>query len=576
MQSASEVPDSNNDRSQSDASLDMVSEAPSADKLPLPQNFNNLGNAPLADRILSNSSYLAAEIPHKIGNWAKNIWETSTDLSNSVLNRQGASLPGSWTGDSNQPDIEEAADLRNQGLWLLGCRYELPDNESLESKIIAAQAESMFDQQAAHSLTAVPDTGAAPESTSVTAHSDTPSTVSDAPPPTEKPANDSAEENTISKFAVSSLWPADFYEDFTSRLWYTYRHNYPPIRPANYKTDIGWGCMLRSGQSLLANTLMIHLLGRDWRRSTMTKSGWNQYAKIVHWFLDELSARAPFSIHRIALLGKQLGKNIGEWFGPSTIGQVIQALVTDYPPAKLTVYVTSDGVVYKKDVRAIAKGSRPRYDLGKISPRGSSEEAREERELHQKYFSRKIEMEESPADAGKFQSVLILAPIKPGIDSSINPIYYKTLKAYFQLPQFVGIAGGRPNSSLYFIGLQGDDLIYLDPHFSRSAVETKALQEYTAADFSSYHCSIPRKIHISHLDPSMLLGFYCRTEDDFNNFCDTLSKINQMYKKAPLLTVDEEAPEYDEDVRSEEDFGVISGEEYHSEHDDELYDELSK
>jgi cysteine protease ATG4 len=267
MQSTSEIPDSNKDRSQSDASLDMVSEAPSADKLPLPQNFNNLGNAPLADRILSNSSYLAAEIPHKIGSWAKNIWETSTDLSNSVLNRQGASLPGSWTGDSNGPD-NEAADLRSQGLWLLGCRYELPDNESLESKIIAAQAESMFDQQAAHSLTAVPviDAAAGQEPTSATAHSDTPSTVSDGPP-TEKPANDSAEENTVNKFAVSSLWPADFYEDFTSRLWYTYRHNYPPIRPASYKTDIGWGCMLRSGQSLLANTLVIHLLGRGMHNS---------------------------------------------------------------------------------------------------------------------------------------------------------------------------------------------------------------------------------------------------------------------------------------------------------------------
>jgi hypothetical protein len=75
----------------------------------------------------------------------------------------------------------------------------------------------------------------------------------------------------------------------------------------------------------------------------MTKETWPIYAKvscclkrvfltkifmilpqIVHWFFDELSARAPFSIHRIALLGKQLGKNIGEWFGPSTIGQVIQ------------------------------------------------------------------------------------------------------------------------------------------------------------------------------------------------------------------------------------------------------------
>lgn len=110
------------------------------------------------------------------------------------------------------------------------------------------------------------------------------------------------------------------------------------------------------------------------------------------------------------------------------INEKTRALVTDYPQAKLAVHVTSDGVVYKKDVRAIASGSRPKYDLGRFSPRGSSEEAREERELHQKYFSRRSEVEQNSQEAGKFQSVLILAPIKPGIDSSINPIYYKTLK----------------------------------------------------------------------------------------------------------------------------------------------------
>lgn len=106
----------------------------------------------------------------------------------------------------------------------------------------------------------------------------------------------------------------------------------------------------------------------------------------------------------------------------------LRALVTDFSQAKLAVHVTSDGVVYKKDVRAIASGSRPRYDFGRLSPRGSSEEAREEREIHQKYFSRKVTVEEDPVEAGKFQSVLILAPIKPGIDTSINPIYYKPLK----------------------------------------------------------------------------------------------------------------------------------------------------
>lgn len=96
-------------------------------------------------------------------------------------------------------------------------------------------------------------------------------------------------------------WPPAFYADFTSRIWLTYRSHFPPIRdgrladltcgplpkdlqldsqadiasmssPATAKqrswpwssgekgwtSDSGWGCMLRTGQSLLANSL-IHL-----------------------------------------------------------------------------------------------------------------------------------------------------------------------------------------------------------------------------------------------------------------------------------------------------------------------------
>src|SRR5205823_11290271 len=51
-------------------------------------------------------------------------------------------------------------------------------------------------------------------------------------------------------------YSGDFYNDFTSRIWCTYRHNYAPIRPTNFTTDAGWGCMLRTAQSLLANALM--------------------------------------------------------------------------------------------------------------------------------------------------------------------------------------------------------------------------------------------------------------------------------------------------------------------------------
>jgi len=34
--------------------------------------------------------------------------------------------------------------------------------------------------------------------------------------------------------------------------------------------------------------------------------------------MDDPSPLCPFSVHRMALIGKELGKEVGEWFGPST------------------------------------------------------------------------------------------------------------------------------------------------------------------------------------------------------------------------------------------------------------------
>jgi cysteine protease ATG4 len=43
-------------------------------------------------------------------------------------------------------------------------------------------------------------------------------------------------------------------------------------------------------------------------------------------------------------------------------------------------------------------------------------------------------------------------------------------QALYTFPQSIGIAGGRPSSSYYFVGSQADNLFYLDPHHSRLAV----------------------------------------------------------------------------------------------------------
>lgn len=79
-------------------------------------------------------------------------------------------------------------------------------------------------------------------------------------------------------------WPPAFLDDFESKLWMTYRRDFPLIEksrdpealasmsfsvrlksfaePGGFSSDTNWGCMIRSGQSLLANTLVMLRMGR--------------------------------------------------------------------------------------------------------------------------------------------------------------------------------------------------------------------------------------------------------------------------------------------------------------------------
>jgi hypothetical protein len=55
------------------------------------------------------------------------------------------------------------------------------------------------------------------------------------------------------------------------------------------------------------------------------------HIRILSWFFDDPSPLCPFSVHRMALIGKELGKEVGEWFGPSTAAgalKLVSLLVT--------------------------------------------------------------------------------------------------------------------------------------------------------------------------------------------------------------------------------------------------------
>ncbi|KAL8803506.1 MAG: hypothetical protein Q9223_006147 [Gallowayella weberi] len=141
------------------------------------------------------------------------------------------------------------------------------------------------------------------------------------------------------------------------------------------------------------------------------------------------------------------------------------------------------------------------------------------------------------ADGGRFNPILILVGIRLGIDR-VTPAYWESLKAALQLPQSIGIAGGRPSSSHYFVGHQGDNFFFLDPHQPRPALPRRNdVTEYSKEDIDSCHNRRLRRLPIQEMDPSMLIGFLIRDKGDWD---DWRRRVTEVQGKPVLHVADTE------------------------------------
>ncbi|XP_048056047.1 LOW QUALITY PROTEIN: cysteine protease atg4da [Megalobrama amblycephala] len=322
-----------------------------------------------------------------------------------------------------------------------------------------------------------------------------------------------------------------FRRAFSSLLWMTYRRGFPPLDGSALSSDAGWGCMLRSAQMLLAQGLLLHMMPAGWtwpathhqtkddlevvdahllddslrdsgtrRRSLGTTLDCETqeertHRRLVSWFGD--SPSALFGLHRLVELGRASGKRAGDWYGPAIAAHILQKAVSASELSNLAVYVAQDCTVYIGDVLNLCGTSHT--DLS--------------------------------ARSG-WKSLVLLVPVRLGSDT-LNPAYTRCVKRLLELRCCMGIIGGKPKHSLFFVGFQDDQLIYLDPHYCQTAVDVKQVN----FPLESFHCKSVRKMPFNRMDPSCTVGFYAESRADFQTLCSDVTKaLTSSEEKYPIFT----------------------------------------
>ena len=180
---------------------------------------------------------------------------------------------------------------------------------------------------------------------------------------------------------------------------------------------------------------------------------------------------------------------------------------------------------------------------------------------------------QNQAIPSSFIPCIILISARLG-GEELNEVYVDSLKMFLEIETCLGIIGGKPKHSLYFVGYQGEKVIYLDPHFCQPTVNvfsnsekklSSSLTQLSASltskhsyddtclttssmssssdfdlfDNSSFHCGNPSKVAFTKLDPSIAIGFYCKTLSDLNELCDLVKETSINDKVYPIFGVSE-------------------------------------
>ncbi len=285
---------------------------------------------------------------------------------------------------------------------------------------------------------------------------------------------------------------------FVSTMTYNARFGDPLVNPKNGSkkySDIGWGCMHRSGQMMIAYGLNLclhdqyfHVMdnhigplisgktavdgcasqgGDHHPQAKLSKSSFPKFhfSDVKAWF-DDYSDR-PFSIHKVAMAAAEYGPEPGQWLGPNTMCQSMHDLIKgSFGSHGVSCSVSHNGRVY---VEELSKKS--------------------------------------------FPHILLFPTRMKDRDSKQWENSTKQFQRFLSLNQSIGAAGGKPKASYFMFFADEGTVHYLDPHVARLGCA------------SPVDPAKPKTFPTRELDPCVALGFVCVSKEDLLDLSESLRYI---------------------------------------------------
>jgi cysteine protease ATG4 len=367
-----------------------------------------------------------------------------------------------------------------------------------------------------------------------------------------------------------------------------------------------------------------------------------------------------YSLHQMVAAGLGLGVLPGEWYGPTTAchvlrelneihcdkreqlakKQLVQRTIQRLEDGKTAspnnssmcdmfrVHIAMEGCIYLDAITKLMTKCSCQNQLDTEVPESSHPHSTSSKKTEiidplRAHLSNDAASQSSARNASCSSekditwdtSLLLLLPLRLGIQSIDSSKYGSTLAKLMSFPQSVGMLGGTPRHALWFYGADAVDLgneqdcggwYGLDPHTVQMAPrgtqtvidtgdnnndpkyqwETQITESYLQSlhlSANASHFNHERAIPLSGLDTSCALGFYLRDYSDFCQFTsllDALANDHCRPNELPeIITVAEKTPNYEDGVTSAmkdmvgddglDDFSVDNEEANDNEEDDE-------